>query len=346
MPNAVTAVTLLTRLSADAKSFDFFQAVRLLECAYPHLPRVGSSLRPRDDAVRFGQEPELVFFPTTLRNFSANGETTPKLIVNFFGLLGPNGPMPTHLTEYIRDRTRNANDPTFARFLDVFHHRMASLFYRSWAVAQPTVSLDRNNRDRFSAYVGSTFGLGEPALRDRDSVPDFAKLHFAGLLSGPTRHAAGLRLVLMRFFNIPVEVKENVGHWIDLPVRSLSRLGAADESGRLGMGTMLGARAWDRQHKFRVVLGPLSMVDYRRFLPDGLSLVRLADWIRNYVRDPLEWDLNLQLRRAEVPRLALGRQQRLGYTTWLLARPATSDATQLVLKQPGPTGRAKTHAQD
>jgi type VI secretion system protein ImpH len=88
------------------------------------------------------------------------------------------------------------------------------------------------------------------------------------------------------------------------------------------------------------------MADYRRFLPDGTSLVRLADWIRNYVRDPLEWDLNLQLRRAEVPRLALGRQQRLGYTTWLLARPATSDATQLVLKPLGPTGRVKTHAQD
>jgi len=342
------AVTILDRLSADAKSFDFFQAVRLLECAYPGLPRVGSSLRPRDDAVRFGQEPDLIFFPTTLRGFSLNGESekAPKLVVNFFGLLGPNGPMPTHLTEYIRDRTRNANDPTFARFLDVFHHRMTSLFYRSWAVAQPTVSLDRNNGDRFSAYVGSTFGLGEPALRNRDSIPDFAKLHFAGVLSGPTRHAAGLRLVLMRFFNVPVKVKENVGHWIDLPARSLSRLGAADESGRLGLGTMLGGRAWDRQHKFRVALGPLSMTDYQRFLPGGASIVRLADWIRNYVRDPLEWDLNLQLQRAEVPRLALGRLQRLGYTTWLLTLPAASDATQLLLKPLGRNGRVKTLAQE
>ncbi len=342
------AVTVLARLSADATRFDFFQAVRLLECAYPRLPRVGSSLRPRDDAVRFGQEPDLIFFPATLRNFIVNEDagTAPALVVNFFGLLGPNGPMPTHLTEYIRDRSRNAGDPTFARFLDVFHHRMTSLFYRSWAVAQPTVSLDRNNGDRFSAYVGSTFGLGEPALRNRDSIPDFAKLHFAGVLSGPTRHAAGLRLVLMRFFNVPVEVKENVGHWIDFPARSLSRLGAADESGRLGLGTMLGARAWDRQHKFRVALGPLSMADYQRFLPGGASLVRLADWIRNYVRDPLEWDLNLQLRRADVPRLALGRQQRLGYTTWLLSRPAATDATQLLLKPLGPGGRVKTLAQD
>jgi type VI secretion system protein ImpH len=328
------ALSLLDRFSADANRFDFFQAVRLVECAYPGLPRVGSSLRPREDAVRFGQEPELIFFPTTLRHFATAGEAAPKLVVNFLGLLGPNGPMPTHLTEYVRDRARNAGDPTFARFLDVFHHRIASLFYRAWAVAQPVVSLDRDNGDRFSAYVGTTFGLGEPALRKRDSVPDFAKLHFAGLLAGGTRHAAGLRLVLARFFGLPVDVLENVGHWMNLPAHSMSRLGTRDESARLGVGTMLGARIFDRQHKFRVVLGPLSMRDYKRFLPGGASLVRLTDWVRLYVRDPLDWDVNLQLRQSEVPRLALGRGQRLGYTTWLHARAATADARQLMLKPP------------
>jgi type VI secretion system protein ImpH len=335
------ALTLLERFSTDANRFDFFQAVRLVECAYPGLPRVGSSLRPREDAVRFGQEPELIFFPTTLRHFKAMGETAPKLVVNFFGLLGPNGPMPTHLTEYVRDRARNAGDPTFARFLDVFHHRMASLFYRAWAVAQPVVSLDRDNGDRFSAYVGTAFGLGEPALRNRDTVPDFAKLHFAGLLAGGTRHAAGLRLVLARFFGLPVDLLENVGHWMTLPATSTSRLGARDESARLGVGTMLGARVFDRQHKFRVVLGPLSMRDYQRFLPGGASLARLADWVRLYVRDPLDWDVNLQLRQSDVPRLSLGRHQRLGYTTWLHARAATSDARQLMLKPP-----ASHHAKD
>ena len=88
--------------------------------------------------------------------------------------------MPTHLTEYVRDRARNAGDPTFARFLDVFHHRMASLFYRAWAVAQPVVSLDRDNGDRFSAYVGTTFGLGEPALRKRDTRARFRQAALRG----------------------------------------------------------------------------------------------------------------------------------------------------------------------
>ncbi|WP_322029016.1 type VI secretion system baseplate subunit TssG [Paraburkholderia sp. J76] len=335
------AVMLFERFSANANRFDFFQAVRLVECAHRGLPRVGASLRPRDDALRFGQEPELVFFPTTLRHFAVKQDAPPKLAVNFFGLLGPNGPMPTHLTEYVRHRARNAGDPTFARFLDVFHHRMVSLFYRAWATAQPVVSLDRGDDDRFSAYVGTVFGLNEGALRNRDTVPDFAKLHFAGLLAGPTRHAAGLRIVLSRFFGLPVEVLQNVGHWMKLPESSLTRLGSRDEDARLGIGTMLGARVFDRQHKFRVVLGPLSLRDYERFLPGGASLARLADWIRLYVRDPLEWDVNLQLQRAQVPFLALGRRQRLGYTTWLHARPATADGAQLRLRPLAPS-----HAKD
>jgi type VI secretion system protein ImpH len=326
------AVTLVERFSADANRFDFFQAVRLLECAHEDLPRVGESMRPRDDAFRFGQQPELIFFPTALRHFTHPQAAVPKLSVNFFGLLGPNGPMPTHLTEYIRDRARNAGDRTFTSFLDVFHHRMTSLFYRAWAAAQPVVSLDRHDNDRFSAYVGTVFGLNAAALRNRDTVPDFAKLHFAGLLAGPTRHAAGLRLVLSRFFGLPVSLDQNVGHWMKLPENSLSRLGARGESGRVGIGTMLGARVFDRQHKFRIVLGPLSTADFERFLPGGASLARLVDWVRLYVRDPLEWDVNLQLRQADVPRLALGKRQRLGYTTWLHARAATSDATQLMLR--------------
>jgi type VI secretion system protein ImpH len=338
MPNAVT---LFERFSSDANRFDFFQAVRLIECSHPALPRVGASLRPRDDAVRFTQEPELIFFPTTLKRFAGTQDQTPKLAVNFFGLLGPNGPMPTHLTEYVRDRARNANDPTFARFLDVFHHRMTSLFYRAWSMAQPVVSLDRKDNDRMSAYVGTTFGLNESALRNRDSVHDFAKLHFAGLLAGPTRHAAGLRLVLARYFGLPVSVTQNIGHWMALPADALTRLSSNEDSARMGIGTMLGARVFDRQHKFRVVLGPLAMRDYERFLPGGASLTRLVDWVRLYVRDPLEWDVNLHLQRADVPPLALGRHQRLGYTTWLHARAATHDATQLMLRP-----HASSHAKD
>lgn len=334
-------LTLQRLLEDGAFRFDFFQAARLFENAHPDRPRIGESLLPRDDAVRFVQEPELIFEPTTLGAYTGPRDgRAARLAVKFFGLLGPHGPLPTHLTEYIRDRARNANDPTFARFLDVFHHRMVSLFYRAWANAQPAVSLDRPERDRFSVYVGTVFGLGEAALRNRDAVPDFAKLHFAGVLAAPTRSAAGLQLVLTRFFELPVRIEQWAGHWMALPAQSLTRLGAPDGSARLGVSTVIGARVWDCQHKFRVVIGPLSMADYQRFLPGGESLARLADWLRNYVRDGLDWDVNLQLRQPDVPRLRLGAHARLGYTSWLLSGAAVGDQRQLRLN-PASAARAR-----
>jgi type VI secretion system protein ImpH len=341
-----SALSMLRGLEDDACRFDFYQAVRLLENAHPDKPRIGESLQPRDDAVRFTQEPELIFYPTTLGAYAAPvGGRPARLVVNFFGLLGPNGPLPTHITEYARDRERNANDPTLVRFLDVFQHRMVSLFYRAWANAQPAVSLDRPERDRFSFYVGSLFGLGEATLRNRDAVPDFAKLHFAGLLAAPTRPAAGLKLVLSRFFGLPVEIEQWVGHWMALPAASVSRLGARDGSSALGVSTLLGSRVWDCQHKFRVVIGPLKIGDYERFLPGGDSLRRLVDWVRNYARDGLDWDVNVQLKQEDVPPLKLGRHVRLGYTTWMLCGPAAGDQRQLLLNPVDASGHPRTSVQ-
>ncbi len=112
--------------------------------------------------------------------------------MHFLGLFGPDGPLPLHLTEYARDRQRNHNDPTLQRFIDLFHHRGLSLFYRAWADVRPTVSFDRPQRDRFGHYVGALIGLSTPGLRNRDAMPDLTKLHFAGLLAAQTEKRRGI----------------------------------------------------------------------------------------------------------------------------------------------------------
>ena len=153
----------------------------------------------------------------------ANGHPG-RLQVHFFGLFGPDGPLPLHLTEYARDRRRNHGDPAFQRFVDLFHHRALSLFYRAWADVRPTVSFDRPEQDRFGYYVGALIGLSTPGLRDRDAMPDLTKLHFAGLLAGQTRHAEGLAQILSAFFSMPVHVEGFCGAWLPLPECDRSRL--------------------------------------------------------------------------------------------------------------------------
>jgi type VI secretion system protein ImpH len=219
------------------------------------------------------------------------------------------------LTEYARDRQRNADDPTMARFFDLFHHRMLLFFYRAWASSQPTVSRDRGSNDRFELYVGALAGYGLTALRSRDAFPDAAKLFYAGRLATQSRNAEGLAAVIGDFFAMPTKIEQFVGDWIDLPVEHQWHLGAA-RGGRLGRSTIIGVRTWTCQQKFRVVLGPLSRSHFQGLLPGGASLPKLAALVRNYTGDELQWDLRLILeQRVEEP-WRLGNS-RLGWTAWL-----------------------------
>jgi type VI secretion system protein ImpH len=318
-------------LTALPFKFDFFQALRRLECAHPEKPRVGASIKAAEDPIRLGQEPSMVFAPSTLASFTLRAALPPLLKVRFLGLFGPNGPLPLHLTEYAFDRSRNSGDKTFERFADLFHHRVLSQFYRAWATAQPAVSYDRPNQDRFGEFVASLFGLGMPTLRGRDAFPDSAKLHFAGQLACQTRHPEGLSAIVGGFFLVPVRIVEFIGQWVRLPPDAICRLGESPGTGTLGQTAICGSRIWESQHKFRLVIGPMGFDDFNRLLPGGSSLVRLVALVRNYVGDELEWDVNLILKKEEVPDTSLGFQGRLGWTTWMKSRPLPKDADDLFL---------------
>jgi len=327
------ALTFFAALAEAPYLYDFYQTLRRLECLFDRSPLWGEALRPIDEPVRLGQDPDLSFAPASLASFDATGNGVPRLQVRLFGLFGPNGPLPLHVTEYVRERLRLANDPTLSRFLDIFNHRFLALFYRAWAQAQPHVSRDRPTADRFTVYVGSLLGMAPRASRDRDALPDLAKFFHVGTLIRQARNAEGLRHILQHFFRVPVTIEEFVGHWMVLKApeqTSLLRDGAA-----LGSGAVLGSRVWDRQHKFRVHLGPLTLTKYESFLPGGRPLRQLVDWIRMYLCFELDWDVRLMLDRREVPPLMLGRGQRLGWTTWLGHRPMDSDAGDLCLDAEG-----------
>jgi type VI secretion system protein ImpH len=312
--------------------FDFFQAVRRIECAHLDLPRIGYSKRPQLDAVRFCQNVSLAFAPSAINTFiQATDERPGLMVINFFGLLGTNGPMPLSITEYIHDRLHNHGDKTLASFLDVFHHRLISLFYRAWACNQQSVSHDRTEDDRFAVYIGSLFGIGEESLRNRDQVPDIAKLHYSGRLVCQIRNAEGLREILQDYFKIGVDIEQFVGQWVDLLPEHYCRLGESLENAKLGCTLVIGSRFWECQQKFRIKLGPMDLSEYQRMLPGGSSIRHLDAWVKNYIGDELSWELQLILRASEVPDICLGKIGQLGWSTWLGSKAFEEDANDLVL---------------
>ena len=263
---------------------------------------------------------------------AGSGSRPHRLQSYFFGLFGPHGALPMHLTEYAREREQQENDPTFRSFADVFHHRLLLLFYRAWANARPANGMDRAEPRRIDTYVGSMIGLGAPEFRDRDSVADNAKLYMAGRLALQTRPVEGLLAVLNEYLRLPVTAREFVGEWARLSPEDHCRLGIAGSASVLGRDAVLGRAVWNCQHKFRLICGPLSIEDFRRLLPGRSSLVRLRDMVRGYVGFALDWDLNLVLAGDEVPSLKLGVSGQLGWTTWLGQRKTSADADDIVIR--------------
>jgi type VI secretion system protein ImpH len=329
MGRETDAVAFFAALAEAPYRYDFYQTLRRLECLYDTKPRWGEALRPIDEPVRLGQDPDLSFAPAPLASFEAKDGRPPRLQVRLFGLFGPNGPLPLHITEYVRERLRIAGDPTLSRFLDIIHHRFLALFYRAWAQAQPHVNRDRPRADRFTVYVGSFMGLAPMPARERDALPDLAKFFHAGALIRQVRNTEGLVHILEHFFRVPVQIEEFVGHWLPLSVSERASL--SGENAALGSGAVLGSRVWDRQHKFRIRLGPLTLNQYESFLPGGAPLRKLVDWVRLYLCFELDWDVRLMLKPQEVPKLTLGRGQRLGWTTWLGHRRSETSASDLCL---------------
>jgi type VI secretion system protein ImpH len=340
---------LFAALEADASQFDFYHALRHVDAAITGAVPLGRAARPRDEPIRLTQHPSLVFPPGALHQYrpgvAAYG--LGRLSVHHFGLFGPNGALPQHLTEYVQERILHGKDETIARFCDIFQHRMILLFYRAWADCQAVTSLDRPERDAFGRYAASLVGLGQASLKDRDTVPDHLKLHHAGHLARQTRNAEGLLRPLAALLRVPVAVQEYCMQWLTLSGDERTRLisvalagaksrhqievGAA--SSRLGQGAIVGAKVPDVQHKFRLRLGSMTLHEFERYLPGGVRFFHVRDWVRNYLGVELAWDARLVLKRDEVPSTRLGAYGQLGWTSWLgmPSHRRTRDADDLLL---------------
>jgi len=317
----------LRSVSDAPYSFDLWHLLRWIDARHPEAPPLGRAPRPRLEPLRIGQEPSLAFAPAQIHAFDPAGEGgRPRLTILGFGLFGPNGPLPIHLTEFARERLRAHGDRTFVRFCDLIHHRFTLFFYRAWADTQATASLDRPGNDSFSRYLSSLIHLGDDTLCDRDPIPDHAKIFGAGHLVRETRNAEGLQRLLETFFRARVEVEQWVYHWLVLAPEQRTRLGGGRPADQLGVGAVAGASVPDAQGKFRLRVGPLSLGDYESHLPGGRSFPQLLAWLRNYIGMELAWDVRLVLNRAEVPSARLGGSSRLGWTTWLGTRTRRDDA--------------------
>jgi len=319
----------LQGLAEDASTLDLFALLRHVDAA-AGTAHLGRSLTPREDIVRLAQHPSTIFAPAAVHSIDATG-ALPRIGTFSPGVFGPNGALPLHLSEYIRERLHNHADSTLADFVNMFQHRLISLFYRAWADAQAVVQMDHPGRDRFSVYAGALVGMGFEGSWQRDSVADSAKLHAAGHLVRLTRNPEGLEQMLGHFFRTRAEITGFVPTWIPIAAQEYTTLSGMRPYNQLGTGAILGGRVFDVQSRFRLRLGPMGLQQFECCLPPNPGNRQLRDWGRVYIGVELDWDVDLLLHADEVPRTRLGGGQRLGWTTWCGQRRQQTPADDLRL---------------
>ncbi|MEL6522317.1 MAG: type VI secretion system baseplate subunit TssG [Pseudomonadota bacterium] len=301
------------QLEAEPYRFDLLALLRELERATPEKPRIGKAAVTSQEVVRLGQDPFLDFPASNVSEYRLEYGKPPSVRSKFLGFFGPQGALPLATTVEAY-RWSNRNDDGFIRFTDIFATRMLQLFYRSWADARPIAQFDRPAEDRFAAYIGSFIGLGTAPYRDRDGVPDIAKLPYAGLLGSRVKSASRLEQMLRGILGVQVTIEERKGLWLEFEESDLSRAGQTGAN--LGQNTYLGARVYTIDNKALIRIRTESLEEYRAFLPGGPQFGRLADLVQFYLGDTVDFDLQLALPKSDLPAAQLGQNGQLGWTAW------------------------------
>jgi type VI secretion system protein ImpH len=330
--------------------------VRLLERLGPRRRPLGEAGPPSAEVVRVRAHLSLNFPPSAIYDLErpAAADAAPVMTVAFLGLTGPSGVLPRHYTELLLRMARDAKGPekhALRDWLDLFNHRLISLFYRAWEKYRFYIPYERRDYargepDPFTQALFSLVGLGLPALRGRlrVAVPgegqervlartdDLALLRYAGLFAHRPRCAVALEALLRDHFGVGAEVRQFRGQWLLLDADNQSRLGGP--GGALGVNAVAGERVWDVQGKFRVRLGPLRYAEFDALLPDRSPLPArkgfflLGQLVRLYAGPEFDFDVQLVLRAEDVPACRLGGEGggRLGWNTWVRTGPLPHDA--------------------
>lgn len=307
---------LINDLLTRGHEFSFCQVMRI---ARNHFGAGGAGELPGipwQDRVRIRPALSLAFPAADVARVDRAGKDGVDLLITttFLGLYGTSSPLPNHYTEQLLDEAADGFSAC-RDLLDIFHQRLYHLHFQCCMKYRLNLSLDEEEDSVGMERLCCLIGLNTNQLRDR--VPEARELlRYAGLFSQP-RSALGLQTLLRDAMGVSkLEVEQCVPRQAPIPEDQQTRLASA--SNRLGVDTVLGSEMPDLMGKFRIHIGPLSKNEFDSFLPGSSKYVKLANFVRLYISDHLDFDLRLTLAAGEAGPICLGapNDHQLGCNSW------------------------------
>ncbi|MBD1553195.1 type VI secretion system baseplate subunit TssG [Pseudomonas typographi] len=315
--NGATTAT-LSRLTRGIREYSLYQAVQLvlehLQAAHPDLDE-----QRLYEQLEFQANPSLGFPGTDIERvqfFEEHGQLRARLCVNLLGLFGGSSPLPAFYSEQALED--GATGTATRHFLDVFNNRLQRLMLPIWCKYRYPARYRSGAIDPFSAQLFALIGLGSEQLRQARELNWKRLLPYLGLLSLRAHSAALVESVLRYYFKHPeLFIEQCVERRVAVLEEQLNRLGLANSC--LGEDSLLGEQVRDRGSRFRIHVRQLGWQRFHEFLPAGTGYQPLCALVRFTLRDPLDYDIRLQLRQDEIRELRIGQYNPclLGWTSWL-----------------------------
>jgi type VI secretion system protein ImpH len=305
-----TADEQLAFICEQAKRVSFYQAVLTLERIFADAPAVGEEGPAGGERVRLRPSVSMSCPPADLESIRPLKDHGYQITTTFLGLYGADSPLPYYYPEHIAQIAEEESGERVRAFLDIFHHRLLSLLYRSWKKSRP-VSTSAVSADPLYDRVLALVGWSGKHRLGGKRRPRLAEARLQVLQA---RTASGLAAMIELRLGYPCRVDQLQHRWVTIPEQQRTRLG--QQGSVLGTDFVLGRRLVDC-NKIRIRFSVPDFATYERLLPSGPDRGDVEHVIERYLKEPIDYDLEVTLPSEQVRPWRLGVEGALGHHCWI-----------------------------
>ena len=305
-------LNILEKLLTQPKSFNFYQAIRLIGHLVSYETKHGG-LKGKLDIIPLLS----LAFPETdiheIQHYSDSNQFI--LIATFFSLYGTTSPLPTFYTEQlIQDNDLDSDEVKC--LLDIFHKRLYKMLYQAWSKNRIFEQFAEHHDAIYREALYGFIGLAGKELRQE--IPQYNYLlRYSSHWVSDHKSIWSLKSLLNDYFKVPINVYSFFRSVQDIPEEQYCLLAKANH--HLSQTAYLGSQFKSNSNSLLISIGPLGTDAFPTFLANTANINRLKLLLQLYVKEPFSYFIEVILDKGSFKpiRLAYETISILGVVSWL-----------------------------